>query len=774
MNGDSPTQIGRYSVVRFVGERGLTREFEVRDPERPDARLALHLFRPGAEGSSEFEQVSEELRLLAGVDDPHLLGIRDRDRDPDSGSIYYTVALPDGLPLAELDALPVDTAVRVLDDVLRGLAALHERGGVHRGVSSDNIFVEPDGRAVLGRPARDDPPADPERTLPAEHETLQLGIGWLGAGAGMSPEQARGAALGPESDVFSTGLCLYHALVGRHFYGGLQDVRPGDSQSVRVYLSGIEQTGGELPFDFPASIPEPLRAVVRRACFLRPEYRYPDAGAMRGALRAALEAPTPTPGQATFDPISFVGGQIGPYPVVRFVARGGMALVFEVEDPTFPSRHLALKLLSAEASAGQLDLRFETEAGLLARIEDPNVVTIYDYGEDPVSHRKYFTMTYVDGPALPDVGKLPPAQAGRIYLDVLGGLETIHANGIVHRDIKPANILLFSSGRAVVSDLGVASVESSEMTRAGTAIGTRLYMPPEQARGTVTPASDIFSVGLSLYKTITGSSVYDAIDDVSTDSGDSILFYLGKLDHQKGELPVVFPRGIPKRLQRVIRKACRFRPEERYQSAREMRLALEDALRERPSPWRRALTAAAGVAAVAAGAALLYPLVPQPSANVDAVRSLALQVEALVARAGRLKPAADPDLMQEAGRRIQVAGTHLDTGVRRADEPDSARVFLGEATRMYEETCTDLRSREVAPRAHETVDGARERHRALADQGAPTVIDSEAWQELETAIAAVGVSPGPWSRRAPPSRPSSRVSTAAPRCSPCSFRWSGR
>jgi serine/threonine-protein kinase len=281
--------------------------------------------------------------------------------------------------------------------------------------------------------------------------------------------------------------------------------------------------------------------------------------------------------------------QIGPYPVRQFIAEGGMAWVFEVVDPRFNARR-ALKMLKPTAGGGEEFRRFESEARLLAALDHPNLVTIFDFGKDENTGCYYYTMQFIDGPPLSQRGLLALPEAGPLFLDVLAGLAELHDAGVVHRDIKPANVLLTSDGRALLADLGIARVqEEASLTRTGTAIGTALYMSPEQARGkSVGPASDVFSMGLSIYQVLTGQTVYEATGDVDASSGQDVILYLGSLLHSGSELKIPFPSSIPPAVRNVIRRACRFDPAQRYRDAREMHNALLGALEERPPAlWPR-------------------------------------------------------------------------------------------------------------------------------------------------------------------------------------------
>jgi serine/threonine protein kinase len=274
--------------------------------------------------------------------------------------------------------------------------------------------------------------------------------------------------------------------------------------------------------------------------------------------------------------------QIGPYPVVEFVAEGGMAWVFKVMDTRFRV-HRALKMLKPQAAQGDEFRRFESEAKLLARIEHPNLITIYDLGKDEATGCHYYTMTFVDGPSLAAAERFSVSEAVGILLEVLAALGKLHEAGIIHRDIKPANILRTSDGRILLSDLGIARQQDQliSLTRTGMAIGSIQYMSPEQARGhPVTPSSDVFSLGLALYQMITGHTIYDVVDEVDATSGEQVLMYLGALIHSGNELEFDFPPETPRPIRRVIETACHFDPSARYADAKAMRDALLAAVAE--------------------------------------------------------------------------------------------------------------------------------------------------------------------------------------------------
>jgi serine/threonine protein kinase len=197
------------------------------------------------------------------------------------------------------------------------------------------------------------------------------------------------------------------------------------------------------------------------------------------------------------------------YRLERPLGHGGMASVYLGHD-TELDRSVAVKLL-AENAAGDdgLRKRFVREARLAARLSHPNVVSVFDAGEE--DGRPYIVMEHVQGKTLAEVGQLPPERARELGLQAARGLAQAHAAGLVHRDIKPQNLLLREDGTLKIADFGIArAAEGTALTQAGTVIGTAAYLSPEQALGEqATPASDVYSLGAVLYELLTGTPPYE-------------------------------------------------------------------------------------------------------------------------------------------------------------------------------------------------------------------------------------------------------------------------
>ena len=438
--------------------------------------------------------------------------------------------------------------------------------------------------------------------------------------------------------------------------------------------------------------------------------------------------------------------RVGPYPVNRFIAEGGMAWVFEVVDTRFDARR-ALKMLKPQAAAGEEFRRFEAEARLLAQIDHPNLITIFDFGKDEGTGCYFYTMTYVDGPSLNTMGKLSLEEAGPIFLNVLSGLARLHAAGIVHRDIKPANVMLTEDRRALLGDLGIARAaeQSGGLTRTGTAIGTCLYMSPEQARGKpVGPQSDIFSMGLSIYEVLTGATVYDNVDDVDTTSGQEILLYLGSLIHTGGELAIHFPDDMPKAIRDVIQCACTFDPDKRYADAKEMHDALRTALQapaiapRKPLPVLPIAAALGGLAAVGAAAWFVQGSVESSVAGEsrDTIAELEQSATRVVDSVAALEPAPPPLLVSDARRELEVAATFFQRGQESLanDAVAAANTSLELAEQSYERACDQVVTQYLKGRSDTAAAQADERAAGLREVSAST-LTPERWQQLEGLLA---------------------------------------
>jgi serine/threonine-protein kinase len=257
------------------------------------------------------------------------------------------------------------------------------------------------------------------------------------------------------------------------------------------------------------------------------------------------------------------------YKIIRKLGSGGMANVYLAEDQEL-GRRVAIKILDDRHAADeQFVERFRREAKNAAGLSQPNIVSIYDRGEAEGTY--YIAMEYLDGRSLKELivtrGPAPISIAIDYARQILAALRFAHRNGIVHRDIKPHNVLVDADARVKVTDFGIARAGASQMTEAGSIIGTAQYLSPEQARGTqVDQTSDLYSLGIVLYELLTGSVPF---------TGDTPVEIAMKHLSATPEPPSAKRVDVPHALDMVVLRALAKDPADRYQSAEEMDADLE-------------------------------------------------------------------------------------------------------------------------------------------------------------------------------------------------------
>jgi len=281
----------------------------------------------------------------------------------------------------------------------------------------------------------------------------------------------------------------------------------------------------------------------------------------------------------------------GRYRLDQVLGQGGMATIFQATDAKL-DRQVAVKVLRPEfGTDAQFVERFKHEAQSAASLNHPNVVQVYDYGNDPAG--PYIVMEQVSGgdlsSALGKHGILPPTAVANTGQQVADALAAAHATGLVHRDIKPSNILLSPDGRVQVADFGIAQAAArSPVTATGITLGSVLYFSPEQARGdTATAASDIYSLGLVMYEMLTGQRAF---------SGDSPAAVAVARLSGGVPSPMAVRAEVPPALDAIVRWCLAVDPGARP-SATELSTALA---RFRSDPSGAAVYAAAAGVAVAA------------------------------------------------------------------------------------------------------------------------------------------------------------------------------
>ena len=263
------------------------------------------------------------------------------------------------------------------------------------------------------------------------------------------------------------------------------------------------------------------------------------------------------------------------YEIVKNIGEGGMANVYLAND-TILDRKVAVKVLRGDLSSDDKFIRrFEREALSVSNLSHPNIVEVYDVGEEEGSH--YIVMEYIDGKTLKQLLKKRESLTLTEVIDIMtrltDGIAHAHESYIIHRDIKPQNIMIEDDGRVKITDFGIAmALNATQLTQTNSVMGSVHYLPPEQASGkSATVKSDIYSLGIMMYELLTGNVPF---------KGDNAVEIA--LKHMKDKIPSIRKQdpSIPQSVENIILKACAKNPRNRYDSAKEMHEDLLNCLNE--------------------------------------------------------------------------------------------------------------------------------------------------------------------------------------------------
>lgn len=273
-----------------------------------------------------------------------------------------------------------------------------------------------------------------------------------------------------------------------------------------------------------------------------------------------------------------IGTMLGNYRVIATLGQGGMARVYRAYQENL-DREVAIKVLPPWYAADRNFVeRFQLEARLVARLAHPNIVTVHDASE--AEGHLYIVMQLVDGGTLKQrldqlqtQGQpMQPSEVIAVFVPLADALAYAHEQGIIHRDIKPVNVLMDRSRRPILSDFGIAKVLAStrdNLTRPGAGVGTPEYMSPEQCQGgQIDGRADIYALGVLLFEAMTGRPPFQ---------GDNYPALAHSHIYEPPPRPSKFNTAISPSFESVILRALMKHPQQRYQSTREMALALENA-----------------------------------------------------------------------------------------------------------------------------------------------------------------------------------------------------
>jgi len=342
-----------------------------------------------------------------------------------------------------------------------------------------------------------------------------------------------------------------------------------------------------------------------------------------------------------------IGKQLGGYQVRDLLGSGGMARVFRGYDPSL-DREVAIKVISVEGQPPDFVDRFRREARVVAKLNHPHIVHVYHYGEQ--DHVVYMVQQLLPGPTLDlrlreaSRRRLPADQVQTVIAQVADALDFAHAQGVIHRDVKPANMLYDGQGQIVLTDFGIARSLSDVRTTAtgpGVVMGTPAYVAPEQAisSAALTPACDVYSLGVVLFQMLTGRLPFDA---------DTPMGVVLKHLYDEPPAPSSVRADLAPELDAVVLRALRKEPEARYQSAGALAQALKAA-------WPARAARSTPARAAAAPAPTAAP-VPAP-AQAPAAAPRKARAASTPATPAAIPAAAAPAARREAATTTPKRGT---------------------------------------------------------------------------------------------------------------------
>ncbi len=546
---------------------------------------------PPAEFLSRFTPLAN---TLAHIDSPHLAAILDFGEK--NGGVFIMQEAVKGTELAGLlgskgsqqEGLQLDLVLDFANQLGELLDLLHRRR------ITQQVF---DPAAIL---------VSPENGLHVTDTGIAHAAGLAGllfegrvrANCFHAPELLLGEKADVRTDFYSLGALLFLALTGREPETGSSI---GKTPTIADLLPGRLRSG----------LPPELDDLVARCLHPNPSRRVQSFGEFKNKLEQAQRT-FESGGQESSPNVqdALIGQTLGAYQIVERLGRGGMAAVYKAYEPAL-DRYVAVKVLPQALSNDPAFIhRFHREARAVAQLSHPNIVPIYNFGEE--RGITYIVMQLMEGGSLKrEQGHVVDWKAAlNLLLPVARALAFAHQRGIVHRDIKPGNVLLTEDDWPVLADFGLVQMAESslKLTGTGVGVGTPAYMSPEQGQGGAVDArTDIYSMGIMLYELLTGEVPFKADTPMAV-----VIKHL--------TTPLPSPRevnpAVPLEVEAIIRKAAAKEPDDRFQSAGELAAAMDQALKGIALPQDAAPVKEMPTPQVAA------PVSEQPPPQVKAVEKV--------------------------------------------------------------------------------------------------------------------------------------------------------
>lgn len=567
--------LGGYELGPLLGEGAMGMVFKARKPRLP-RWFAIKVLPPRlARDRALVARFEQEAEVQCALRHPNIVDVLDTIRERD---IYgFVMELMEGPTLQRVveeqrGPLPLPRCLAIMDAVLDAIGHAHDQDVIHRDLKPGNIMLQ----RIAGREIVKVTDFGLARILGGQRLT-DAGMA-LGTALYMAPEQIRGErADDHRADLYSLGATLFELVTG---------VPPFPAPTLHAVCEAHLKESPPLPSALLPLLPHELDAVIVKSLAKRPDDRYQSAAEFRRALRAIPPVPSApsAPKEQKVPKEPRVGDMLGSYHLDAKLGEGGMGQVFRATD-TKLSRAVAVKvLLPGIRNHAEALQRFRREAALLAHAVHPNVVAIHELLE--VDGTTAIVMELVAGRPLDELltGALPPARCLELLRPVIEALEQIHALKIVHRDLKPSNIMVaIAGGREVVKvmDFGLAlPPDGARLSATGAVLGTAFYMAPEQitAERDLDARADIYALGGILFEMLTGRVPFPGDNRQAAIAG-----HLVDAAPRPGSLVA----GIPPALDDVVLRALAKDRRTRFQTARALLAAIEDALRPAIRPRRR-------------------------------------------------------------------------------------------------------------------------------------------------------------------------------------------
>ncbi len=437
-------------------------------------------------------------------------------------------------------------------------------------------------------------------------------------------------------------------------------------------------------------------------------------------------------------------GTIGRYQLVDVAGRGAMGVVYRAKDPLL-GRTVALKVITPSVSSDsaafeEFRKRFLREARAVAQLSHPNIVTVYDLGVDD-DGTLYMAQEFIEGESLAARlrrGATTLDETISIVAQVAEGLAYAHERGVVHRDVKPDNILVENGGRAVVTDFGIAHMHASDLTRTGEILGTPHYMSPEQVMGgTIDGRSDLFSVGVLLYRMLAGQLPFE---------GPSVTSICYQIVHATPKaLPDAAP--IPNSLRRVVTRLLQKDPAQRFADGHELARALDP-------PEARTRQGASPALPRAAGASAETRVLPAKAARPAPAGTVVMPAPVRPPARSPMREGLKWAVLVSAGLLLIAIGKQINDSSHAASTPAAAPPTAPAAPQPEIETAASIRARRAAAAQAPAVAPAPADTAAQAAASAPAPTSAVVYPERDEPAAPSGTSsvPAPALRGEGPAR----------------------